>query len=297
MSSSAATDASFAVAIPTKNRSEKLARCLTALEAAREEVPFPIYVADSSTDPVEIVEVEDVCRRHPMTVLHRHAGQNVSAARNACVRVCREKLIVNVDDDISVESPAIRRLVEHYLSARGPRVVGGSVAWDGFFKGPLKLRLHGYGSAPRPGERTDFLVGAFFVYPRALGLALPWNERIRFSDDRFMGALWRQKGITLLDEEGARAIHDPEPGHVYEPRDQWSHVYTNLFDAVLANPDPKRALAYEILGFTVGGRQYLRDREIAREYARAWARGHRALYRDRAYLRDLLRQTISGIEW
>lgn len=283
-------DLSLEVVIPTANRPEKLGRCLTALAKARQEWPFSVLVCDSSDDERRDA-VLAVCAEHSFVTVRLHAGRNVAAARNACARFATADVLVNVDDDIRVDPDAIVELARGYVESPTPSAIAGSVAWDGDYSRPVVMRYNGYGRSAHEGEQPSFLVGAFFAYPRALALALPWNERIRTSDDRFMGALWRSHGVHLGYTPSARATHDHE--HVtYDVDEQSSHVYANLFDAVLANPDPGRALSYELYGFLVGARLHCRTPAAARRYLAAWWRGNRALVRDRRYLRQLVRTTL-----
>lgn len=278
------------VVIPTRNRPEKLTRCLAALARALEITEFTVRVCDSSS-PETREQVQGICEQYDFATLHPHHGGNVAAARNACARAAEGDLLVNVDDDIQVEPDAIAALAEAHRRAPRPAAVAGSVAWDGVYSRPVVMRPIGYGRAAEPGETPDFLVGAFFAYPRALALALPWNERIRTSDDRFMGALWRSKGVHLGFEPQARATHDPE--HVtYDVDEQASHIYTNLFDAALANRRPGRALQYEVLGFAAGAKKFGRTPSGLRRYTAAWARGHRRLLADRHYLRELVARSL-----
>jgi glycosyltransferase involved in cell wall biosynthesis len=286
----------FAVVIPTRERASKLAQCLAALARSREISPFPVFVCDSSRTEEARAEVAQVCAEHDFVTLTVHQGQNVAAARNACARAADQPLLVNVDDDIYVEPEAVHRLVAAYRAAQGPRVIAGSVAWDEDWSTPNRLRWIGWSRPPRPGERADFLVGAFFAYPRALALALPWNERLRVSDDRFMGALWRAYGIQLLWEPQARAFHDDQ--HVSYGLDaQWSHLYVNLFDATMASPNVPRALAYEVLGLASALKKWGRTPAEALGVVRQWRKGHRALIRDRGYLRELVSRQLPQSTW
>jgi glycosyltransferase involved in cell wall biosynthesis len=280
------------VVIPTANRPEKLGRCLVALAAAQAQGSFPVLVCDAS-DEQRRAAVADVCAQHDFVKLRLHEGRNVAAARNACARFATEPLLINVDDDIRVEPDAIARLARAHTTAPPPAVVAGSVAWDGNYSRPVVMRMNGYGRSAREGEAPSFLVGAFFAYPRALALTLPWVEMIRTSDDRLMGALWRSHGVRLGFEPDARATHDHE--HVkYDVDEQASHIYANAFDAVIANPSLARALSYEIYGFAIGSRRYARNGADARRYLRAWVRGNRALLRDRRHLRRLVRTQLPG---
>ena len=60
------------VVIPTRNRPEKLRRCLTALADARELTPFEAHVCDSS-DAASVREaVRKVCEEFEFVRYHRH---------------------------------------------------------------------------------------------------------------------------------------------------------------------------------------------------------------------------------
>jgi glycosyltransferase involved in cell wall biosynthesis len=278
---------SVSVVIPTRNRPEKLQRCLLALSVARSRMPFDVVVCDSTPDRALQKEVMEVCRRHAFVKLWLHEGRNVAAARNACARSAETDLIVNVDDDICVEPDSIKKLFETYEAASGHRVVAGSVRWGDVWSSPVVMRPIGYGRAARPGESPDFLIGAFFIYARKLALAKPWNEQIRTSDDRFMGALWRSSGVKLLFEPAARAVHDHE--HVsYGVEHQSSHIYVNLFDTLIANPRPLRALGYELLGFIWGAKKAMACGSDLSRFISAWSKGHSALLRDYRYLSRLV---------
>jgi hypothetical protein len=283
-----------AVVVPTRARPELLARCLGALDAARARFQFKGYVCDSSPDTSNRQAVAGVVARYPWAELHPHDGRNLPAARNACARAANEPLLVNVDDDLVVEPAAIEKLAARYRSGTGRRVVSGSVSWDGVWTEPMVMRPIGYSRLPRPGEAPSFVQGAFFLYPRAFALAWPWNERIPANDDIFMGAVWRAKGVEMLFEREARALHPELPlafdGDRIGDRalDQHSHIYALLFDAVFANPSAKRALAYETLGFLASAKLYFRRPSWAVRFLRNWVGGHRALLSDRRYLHSLL---------
>jgi hypothetical protein len=159
------------------------------------------------------------------------------------------------------------------------------------------MRRIGYGRPVRPGEKPDFLITALFLYPRALGLALPWNERLRGSDDRFMGALWRSHGVELTFTPLSRAHHDEEDnrsGGIYSVDALDDHVYVNLFDALIANQNVPRATCYEFLGFAAGAKTYFRSLDTARRYIAAWWRGHLALARDWGELRAMVGRSLTA---
>jgi glycosyltransferase involved in cell wall biosynthesis len=276
---------SVSVVVPTRNRPRKLENCLDALAAARQRSDFDVYVVDSSTEPELVEGVEEVCARFPFAELARHSGNGVAAARNECARVAGGDLLVNVDDDVYVEADAIERLLDGYRSGSGWRAVAGSVWWGSYWSRPVVMRRIGYGRAWQEGEDPDFLVGAFFLYPRALALACPWIESVRTSDDRIMGALWKGKGVSMLYAPDARAVHD-EQTTVY-PEDSYAdHIYGNLFEALVADRSALRALSYEVLGLAACAWECVRERRSLVKLARAWGRGHVWFARDLRQLRS-----------
>jgi|GEM_PF-1462525 len=285
----------LAVVIPTRNRPEKLRRCLSALEKARQHIDFLVYACDSSDTEETRSAVKAVCDEFDFVRHHLHQGKNVAAARNFCARVAEADLLINVDDDIYVEPEAIKRLSDAYHTGTGARVVAGSVAWAEDWSTPIVMRLIGYGRTAEPGESPSFLVGAFFIYPRAFALTYPWNERIRTSDDRFMGALWRSKCVQLLYEATAKAFHDDQ--HVsYNVKEQVSHIYAHLFETLIAEPNPVRFLAYEVLGFAAGAKLYFWRLDSAIEYINAWILGHKAFLRDWSYLQSYKNCPLPSLE-
>jgi glycosyltransferase involved in cell wall biosynthesis len=287
----------FAVAIPTRNRPAKLEWCLEALAVAQAEGAFRVYVLDSSTSNEGRDTVERVCSAFHFCELIFHDGDNLSKARNACARAVREALVVNVDDDIQVEPSAVRLLVEAYVAHAGPRMVSGTVAWGSSWSSPRRINPLGWGDTPRRGDAPDFFVGAFFLYPRALALALPWHERSLpgprrgVADDRYIGALWRSRSVAILFEPRARAHHHPEH-NAYGLADEATHVYTNLVQGWAASRSVRRTVSFEVLGFLRGLREYRHDRASLRVYLSSWITAHRAFYEDRRYLREVFTRDL-----
>ena len=285
----------LAVTIPTRNRPEKLRKCLNALAKAQEHIDFKVYVCDSSDTEESRNKVASLCNEFEFIDYHEHDGKNVAAARNFAWSVATEDLIVNVDDDIYVEEYAIKILHEAYSKADGTRIMAGSVAWGEKWSQPIKMRWIGYGRLPNQDEEPDFVVGAFFLYPRELAQAFPWNEHIRTSDDRFMGALWRGKGVRLLYEKDAKAFHDDEHNS-YGVTEMKCHIYTNLFDSLIANPNVLRAFSYEFLGFLAGSKLYFRRLDSALKYIFYWTQGHILFFRDLSYLNQYINTPVPIIK-
>lgn len=266
------------VVIPTKNRPEKLSRCLKAIAEQESLSIFEVLVCDSTQDEEIAQKVAEVCHAFPFVQLYRHDGKNVAAARNACVRAASTEILINVDDDLRINPGALKSLLTAYLSSSGYRVVAGSVKWSDWSR-PIKMRLIGYGRPCAPHEKPDFLIGAFFIYPKILGALKPWNENIRTSDDRFMGALWRALGVNLEFCENAKAIHDHEVVK-YGVSEQSSHIYANLFDALIANRNLVRIVSYEVLGFIWGLKATIKQRINPMYFLDRWIEGHRMFLKD-----------------
>lgn len=274
-----ASAGTVAVVIPTRDRPERLRSCLDALERARRRSPFEVYVGDSSTTTDLRAEVAAVCAGYDFVHLRHHDGAGCGAARNFCTRIARAELLVNVDDDVYVFEDTIERLVTAYRKGSGWRAVAGTVSWGFYWSRPVVMRRIGYGRPARPNETPSFLIGALFIYPRALALACPWIETVPTYDDHVIGALWRAKGVQMLFAPDARALHDHKH-NTYGVDESSDLIYANLFDALIANPSLLRAFEYELLCFLAGAKTYFRRPRSALRYLVAWFRGHKLLVRD-----------------
>ena len=286
----------LAVTVPTRNRPDKLDACLQALKEARKFIEFPVYVCDSSPNAAAQNATAAVCRKFPFVTLHRHSGKNVSASKNFCASVAAEPLLLNVDDDVNVEPQAVKRLYDRFLATRTWAVVCGSVFWGASWDGPFVLRPIGYGRPPKVGEAPSFLLGAFFLYPKVLAEVLPWNDRVAAAEDIFMGALWRSHDISLVCEPEAKAVHNrtaPEYGLEFVG----GQIYTNLFDALIANRNLVRAASYEFLGFAANVKRYFKSLGTMRRFLVAWYSGHSCLFRDWQYLISLTEKQLPAYAW
>lgn len=277
----------LAVTIPTRNRPEKLRKCLAALEQARRYVDFLAYACDSSDTEEMRAQVEATVAEFDFARYSYHTGKNASAARNHCARVAEAELLISVDDDVYVEPEAIPILLERYFQESGPRVLAGSLLWLGEWGQAVVLARSGTGRPVREGEEPSFLVSALVLYPRNLALTLPWNDHLRWSDDRFMGALWRSRGVKLIFEPRARAIHDEERRNG-ALQDYADHIYTNMFDSLMGSPNLKNSLTYEGIGLAGALVKVARGPVEALRIVKYWAIGHMRLFKDRAFLRRLL---------
>ena len=269
--------------VPTRNRPTKLRTCMDCLDIAQKLLPFDAVICDSST-PEYAKETRDVVSDFPWARYVSHSGKNVSAARNICLESAQGDILINVDDDVYVDPDAIYALATR-ISSHQNQITAGAVSWSGVGASePVKMRRIGYGRKVIAEETPDFIIGAFFGYTSIVAHLFPWNERIQSSDDRFMGACWRSHNFILGYEPAARAHHDADVS-VYDEGHQRSHIYANLFDAVLVRRSISWILSFEILGFAAGWRGFS-GRLAKRRYVQAWIWGNIDFCRDFMWLRS-----------
>jgi glycosyltransferase involved in cell wall biosynthesis len=273
----------LAVIIPTRNRAAKLARCLEALAGAREQTAFRAYVCDSSA-PEQAAEVAELCRRHEFAELVTHDRHGASAARNVGTRACGSRLVVSIDDDVYVEPGAIAALLDAHRRSGPDAVIAGCVRWSHWHSRPMMMRRIGFGREAMPEEDPEFVVSALILYPRELGLAFPWNERLWPYDDRYVSLVWKAAGAELVYAPDACADHD-EIHTEYPVGHEADRIYVNLLDATMVHRSLGRALGYEFLSFAACAKKWARTPSGAWGLIRAWIRGHLALLRDRRELR------------
>jgi glycosyltransferase involved in cell wall biosynthesis len=256
-------------------------------------MPFVAWVCDSS-DGDRRPEVSSICATYPWVQLRFHDGQNIATARNFCIRVAEEELLVSIDDDVQITPSAIRALVDAYERRTGPSVVAGTVVWGDTPILPMVLRPIGYGRSVRDGEQPEFINSSLFLYPRAYGLQWPWNERMQRGSDVLMGAIWRRAGVSMLWAPEARAFHE-EDRNVLTAERHGDYVYALLAHALIAAKQPHRLALIETVTLVAGLKGYAKDRSSLAEYLRAWGRGHRAFVLDYGFLRDLAARPVPEI--
>ncbi len=210
-SAPAAAEARVGVVIPTRNRPDRLARCLARLAVAREEAEFDVVVCDSS-GPDAKSAVASICEEYPFVRLINHERVGAAAARNVGTGATEAELLVVIDDDVYVAPHAIKALLDAYDREGGGRtVVAGEVRWSHWTSAPMRMRRIGFGRDAGPGEEPEFLVSALLLVPRVVAIELPWNERLWPYDDRYATMLWRASGSRLRFAADAKAEHDAAP--------------------------------------------------------------------------------------
>ncbi len=275
------TQRSLTVAIPTRNRPDKLARCLAALEAARAHFEFDAVVCDSSWD-------EDAQRSREAVAAHgwaRYVPHDLvgpCAARNLGAREADGELLAYVDDDVYVEPEAIARLAAAVDA--DDVVAAGTLDWGDEWTRPQVMRRIGYSRAAEPGEETEWFVSAVLCMPRALVLQTPWDDDRRYYDDRMTCLLWRRAGARFAFVPEARAVHDEER-KAYPLAQERHRIYANAYDAIFMRRSLSWLLSYELLGFAASAKAFGRTPRGALGIVLEWLRGNARFIADFPRLR------------
>jgi len=209
----ASGDPAVSVVIPTRNRGETLARCLSAL--ARSDLPrdrFEVVVVDDGGD----ASVEDVTARHGDGLrlrVVRLPWSGPARARNAGAEAARGRLLAFLDDDCEPEADWLEKLLAHH--EREPEVaIGGGVA-NTFGDNPysdasqaLLEYLYGWLN-PDPGD-AHFFASLNLGVPREAFLAMKGFDPsypLAAAEDRAFCRRWRAEGRHLIYAPEARVHH------------------------------------------------------------------------------------------
>lgn len=267
--------------VPTRNRPDRLRRCLEALADARANYSFGVLVCDSSSGDAAD-EVADICAEHDFVELIHHDRNGAAAARNVGVRACGAELMVSLDDDVYVEPEAIARLAAAVTN--GDVVAAGTLDWGDRWSRPLVMRRLGYARDAVDGEATEWVISAVLCCPRALVMAVPWDEDRRYYDDRMTCLLWRRAGARFAFVEDARARHDDEQ-KAYPLAQERHRIYANAFDAVFLRHSVGWLVSFELLGFAASARRFARSPRGALGILVEWLRGNARFVADLPRLR------------
>ena len=132
------------IVVPTRERCEKIVRCLAALDRQTVEGFEVVVVVDGSTDDTlqTLRELQDDDgRRYTLRVLSHERPQGANPARNAAVRSSDRDVFAFLDDDCIPEPPWLERLLAGFDSPRVAAVTG------------LVINVE------RPGMPSRFLIG------------------------------------------------------------------------------------------------------------------------------------------
>ncbi len=117
----------ISVIIPTHNRRDMLVNCLRSL--GTQDYPedrYEIIVVDDASDEDYDLPCS-VGRRVPVRYIRRERNAGSGAARNTGLEAARGEVIAFIDDDCSVETDWLLRIVEAFKRCPEASAVGGSI--------------------------------------------------------------------------------------------------------------------------------------------------------------------------
>jgi glycosyltransferase involved in cell wall biosynthesis len=223
-----------------------LARCLDALAGQVEVALEVVVVDDGSADPER---VERVAAAHEARLV-RLPGLGPAAARNAGIRAATHDVVLLTDDDC-VASPSWAPTLASAVG-RTQALVAGLTTFDTrdpFVAASETIVAH----AERAG---DFAATRNVGLPRALALAVPFDERFREAggEDREWCRRLAAAGAVLVRVDDAVLAHRPSLDLGAYWRQHLRYGRAARVDTAVGTPSSRDALALVRLGFSSGGR-------------------------------------------
>jgi len=96
--------AKVSIIIPTKNRSEILARCLKYLTCQETKVDFEVLVVDNGSNPNEKKKNKSMVDMLKFGVWLEKAGNGPAVARNYAIKQAKGEILIFINDDTIVNS-------------------------------------------------------------------------------------------------------------------------------------------------------------------------------------------------
>jgi GT2 family glycosyltransferase len=204
----------YSIIIPTYQRREQLARCLTSIESlAFPRHRFEVIVVDdgSNNPPADLIAALDRSLDAQL-VCARHAGP--ATARNVGAKLARGKYLVFTDDDCTPQRHWLTAIDEGMRESAAPRAVGGRTvnilandAYATASQGIVDFLYEYYGDHSAPWR--------FFT---SNNLAVPRNEFMEIggfdegfalaaAEDRDFCERWRALGYELQYAPNAVVDH------------------------------------------------------------------------------------------
>jgi len=213
-------DRDLSVIIPTRNRAERLARCLDALK--RQTLPaqrFEVIIVDNGSDETTLEAVRQMAKAMPCrkkVLVEPRPGP--AAARNRGIEQARGERILFIGDDI-LAAPDL--LAQHLDGAErhGDRAVLGFTDWAPYLRvtpfmrylAPERGPQFRYGTIENPLD-----CGYQFFYTSNISLARHWFDLERFDEafpyacfeDADLGYRLQKRGLKIVFFPVAVAYHD-----------------------------------------------------------------------------------------
>lgn len=197
--------------VPTRDRPDQLAECLSALaELDYPRERFEVVVVDDGGN----VPLDALCTRiSPGTGVRllRQANQGPGAARNAGAEVAGGELLVFTDDDCRPSRPWLARLAAHFEREPEGGVGGHTVnaLSENLYAATSQMIIDaGYAHANRVQRSARFLTTNNLALPAAGFQAIGgFDPRFRTSEDRDLCERWLAHGLALTYEPDAVVHH------------------------------------------------------------------------------------------
>jgi mycofactocin glycosyltransferase len=201
------------VVVPVKDRTDGLARLLSALRADPGTAGCPVVVVDDGS--AEPRPVADVVRAHGAELVRHGVARGPAAARNAGLRAASTDLVAFVDSDCVPEPGWLERLAGHLADPRvavaAPRITAlapGGTGWVARYEllssaldmGPTPARV-------APLTAVPYVPSAALLARRA-ALGAGFDESMQVAED--VDLVWRlaAAGWRVRYDPAARVAHD-----------------------------------------------------------------------------------------
>ena len=186
------SDVSVSVVIPTCHRPEDLRRCLEALEAQRGTRPLEVIVIDNR--PGSESSTTAVVRQFERVILLEEHRPGLSYARNAGFAAASGAIIVAIDDDVTVPSGWLERLVAPFVRPEVMAVTGHVLPVE--LDTPSQCLFEAYGGLGKGFEAFE-RDGAWF---RSRRVAVPTWLLGATANAAFRASIFSDPRIGMLDE-------------------------------------------------------------------------------------------------
>lgn len=287
---------SVCVGIPTKNRADKLRKCLEALENQTFK-DFNVIIVDSSKGD----EPKEVCSQfsNNLDIIYiKSLKLGLSRARRLIAENCQSEILLFIDDDVYLYEDCISKLLDNYVSLKnkGNYIISGQVEYFGNLTAPIKLTPQG-GGFPASASKADCFIGALMLIPQTIYKNVPWNER--FVSWGFEEVLYflmcKRLGLKLFWINSPLAIHDDENcKNRFEVGTETNRAYTILYKHVFVEPSVVNLLILESVGFlrnlVINAIAYWHSPKklvfFIFSYVYSWFRGHLWFLKDLSILKS-----------
>jgi GT2 family glycosyltransferase len=182
---------SVSIVIPTCNRPDDLRRCLSALQAQDGFRRVEIVVVDNRPGAGA---TREVLREFPDVVAIEEQRPGLSYARNAGFVAAKGDLLVAIDDDVTVPTGWLERLVAPFARPEVMAVTGHVLPAE--LETESQCRFEAYGGLGKGYKRFEVDASWF----RSMRAAVPTWHLGATANAAFRASVFLDPGIGLLDE-------------------------------------------------------------------------------------------------